>query len=85
MGDGIKRRTTNWAQGVSTDIKEMCLAKKPSRSKKKKVKLASERINQVQESKPSPPTLRRLDQKTIFEGVGLSLPEPGEPGITIAM
>jgi hypothetical protein len=30
----------------------------------------------------SPPTIQRLDQKTIFESFGLSIPELGEPGIT---
>lgn len=60
----------------------MCLAKKPSGKKKKKVKLASERITKLQESKSSPPTLRKLDQKTIFKGFGLLKPEPGDPGTT---
>jgi hypothetical protein len=63
----------------------MCLAKKPSRTKKKKVNIASARINQqVQESKTksSPPIPRRLNQTTIYEGFGLTTPEPGDPGLT---
>lgn len=63
----------------------MCLAETPSRTKKKKIKIASERINhQIQESKSKSSLLthRRLDQQTIYEGFGLRVPEPGELGIT---
>jgi hypothetical protein len=71
-------------RGKSTNFKEMCLAKKPSRTKKKKVIVARTRINQIQESKlkSTLPPLRRLDQKTIYEGFGLLTPEPGDPGTT---
>jgi hypothetical protein len=57
------------------------VAKKPSRNKRNKVRIASARVKELKESNQSPPPQRRYNQQTIYEGFGIPVPEPGDPGI----
>jgi hypothetical protein len=59
----------------------MYLTNRPSRKKKAKVRNASERIQKLQEPKLSLQPIRRYEQKTIYEGFGIPIPESGDPGI----
>ena len=59
----------------------MRLTNRPSRRKTAKVRNASERIQKLQEPKLSLQPIRRYDQKTIYEGFGIPIPELGDSGI----
>ena len=52
----------------------MCLAKAPSKSKRKKIKLANKKITELQEPQPKKSAPRRYDQSTLYEIFGLEVP-----------
>ena len=61
----------------------MCLAKPPSKSKRKKIKLANKKITELQDPPPKKSAPRRYDQSTLYESFGLEAPSKIEPKATI--
>jgi hypothetical protein len=62
--------------------KIMCLAKPPSKNKRKKIKLANKKITELQEPPPKKSAPRRYDQSTLYESFGLEAPSRTESSDT---
>jgi hypothetical protein len=52
----------------------MCLAKAPSKNKRKKIKLPNKKITELQEPQPKKSAPRRYDQSTLYKSFGLEAP-----------
>jgi hypothetical protein len=61
----------------------MCLAKPPSKTKRKKIKLANKKITELQDPPLKRSAPRRYDQSTLYESFGLEAPSKIESKTTI--
>jgi hypothetical protein len=61
----------------------MCLAKLPSKTKQKKIKLANKKITELQDPPPKKSAPRQYDQSTLYESFGLEATSKIESKTTI--